>query len=76
VSFSSPAVSNVRKAIDTTVKTAELKRGQKERTETPSDGKDVVVVRTVRDSSGRVIHSDRWFSHYVRVDGVVRIGIG
>ena len=76
VSFSSPAVSNVRKAIDTTVKTAELKRGQTERTETPSDGKDVVVVRTVRDSSGRVIHSDRWASHYVRVDGVLRIGIG
>jgi vancomycin resistance protein YoaR len=76
VSFSTPAVSNVRKAIDTTVKTAELKRGQTERTETPSDGKDVVVVRTVRDSSGRVIHSDRWASHYVRVDGILRIGIG
>jgi vancomycin resistance protein YoaR len=76
VSFSAPAVSNVRKAIDTTVKTAQLKRGQSERTETPTDGKDVVVVRTVRDSSGHVIHSDRWASHYVRVDGVLRIGIG
>jgi vancomycin resistance protein YoaR len=76
VSFSAPSVSNVRKAIDTTVKAADLKVGQSERTETPSDGKDVVVVRTVRDSSGHVIHSDRWASHYVRVDGVLRIGIG
>jgi vancomycin resistance protein YoaR len=76
VSFSAPSVSNIRKAIDTTVTTTELKRGQKERTETPSDGKDVWVTRTVRDAGGRVIHRDSWFSHYVRVDGVVRIGIG
>jgi vancomycin resistance protein YoaR len=76
VTFSSPSVSNVRKAIDTSVKTTELKRGQTERTETPTDGKDVVVTRTVRDASGRVIHSDRWSSHYVRVDGILRIGIG
>ncbi|MFL5775677.1 MAG: VanW family protein [Chloroflexota bacterium] len=76
VTFSAPAVSNVRPAIDTRVTTAELKKGQRERTETPTDGKDVWVSRTVRDSSGRVIHSDRWFSHYVRVDGVLRIGVG
>ena len=25
---------------------------------------------------GRVIHSDRWTSHYVRVDGVLQVGIG
>jgi vancomycin resistance protein YoaR len=76
VSFSRPLVSNVRPAIDTTVTTSELKKGQRERTETPSDGKDVVVSRTVRDASGRVIHHDTWSSHYVRVDGVVRIGTG
>jgi vancomycin resistance protein YoaR len=76
VSFSRPSVSNVRPAIDTTVKTTELKKGQSERTETPTDGKDVVVSRTVRDANGRVIHHDTWYSHYVRVDGVVRIGIG
>jgi hypothetical protein len=76
VTFSSPSVSNVRQAIDTRVETTELKRGQTERTETPSDGKNVVVTRTVRDSGGRVIHSDRWVSNYVRVDGVLRVGIG
>ena len=76
VSFTKPAVSNVRPAIDTTVYTAELKRGQKKRTETPTDGKDVWVTRTVRDASGRTLHVDRWFSHYVRVDGVLQIGTG
>jgi vancomycin resistance protein YoaR len=74
VSFTKPAVANVRHAVDTVVYTAELKRGQKKRTETPTDGKDVWVTRTVKDSSGRVLHVDRWFSHYVRVDGVLQIG--
>ena len=76
VSFSSPSVSNVRKAVDTRVKTTSLKKGQTERLESPSNGMDVVVTRTVRDSSGRVIHSDRWSSHYVRVDGVLQVGVG
>ena len=67
---------NVRPAIDTSVKTTALKKGQTERTESPADGKDVVVVRTVRDASGRIIHTDRWVSHYIRVDGILRIGIG
>jgi vancomycin resistance protein YoaR len=76
VTFSKPAVSNVRPAIDTVVYTAELKRGEKKRTETPTAGKDVWVSRTVRDAGGRVLHVDRWFSHYVRVDGVLQIGTG
>jgi vancomycin resistance protein YoaR len=74
VSFTKPAVANVRHAVDTVVYTAELKRGQKKRTETPTDGKDVWVTRTVKDSGGHVLHVDRWFSHYVRVDGVLQIG--
>jgi vancomycin resistance protein YoaR len=76
VSFTKPSVTNVRRAIDTSVKTTALKAGQRKRTETPTDGKDVVVSRIVRDASGKVIHSDTWRSHYVRVDGVVQIGIG
>jgi len=76
VSFTKPAVANVRRAVDTVQYTAELKRGQKKRTETPTDGKDVWVTRTVRDASGRTLHVDRWFSHYVRVDGVLQIGTG
>jgi vancomycin resistance protein YoaR len=76
VTFSKPAVSNVRPAIDTSVTTPALKKGQTERLETPTAGKDVFVTRTVRDASGRVVHTDRWFSHYIRVDGILRIGIG
>jgi hypothetical protein len=76
VSFTKPAVSNVRPAIDTTVYTAELKRGQKKRP------RRRLTARTFRsrglpgDASGRTLHVDRWFSHYVRVDGVLQIGTG
>ena len=76
VTFSRPAVSNVRKAIDTTVRTSSLKRGQTKRVEYPTNGMDVVVYRTVRNTSGAVIHSDRWVSHYIRVDGVLLVGTG
>jgi hypothetical protein len=34
----------------------------------------VWVSRTVRDKSGRVIHSDTWFSDYRRVNGIVLVG--
>ena len=74
VTFSRPSVSNVRKAIDTTVRTSSLKRGQTKRTEYPTNGMDVVVTRTVRNSSGAVIHSDRWVSHYIKVNGVLLVG--
>jgi vancomycin resistance protein YoaR len=74
VSFSRPAVSNVRKAIDTTVKTSSLRRGQTKRAEYPTNGMDVVVTRTVRNSSGAVIHSDRFVSHYIKVNGVLLVG--
>jgi vancomycin resistance protein YoaR len=74
VSFSRPAVSNVRKAIDTTVKTSSLRRGQTKRAEYPTNGMDVVVIRTVRNSSGAVIHSDRFVSHYIKVNGVLLVG--
>jgi vancomycin resistance protein YoaR len=76
VTFSSPSVSNVRPAVDTRVDTTELPKGQTERLESPSNGMDVVVTRTVRDANGRVIHSDRWASHYIKVDGILRVGIG
>ena len=76
VTFSSPSVSNVRKAVDSRVETSSLKKGQTKRLESPSNGMDVSVTRTVRDAGGRVIHSDRWTSHYIRVDGVLQVGIG
>ncbi len=76
VSLSRPSVSNVVNGYDTTVQTASLPAGTSERTEWPVDGKDVVVTRTVRDASGRVIHHDTFVSHYHRMVGINRVGIG
>jgi vancomycin resistance protein YoaR len=76
VSLSRPVVTNVVPGADSVVKTTELPTGTSERTEWPVDGKDVVVVRTVRDADGRVIHRDTFVSHYHRMIGIMRIGIG
>ena len=51
-------------------------RAASERIEWPVDGKDVVVTRTVRDANGRVVHRDTFVSHYHRMIGINRIGIG
>jgi hypothetical protein len=56
------------------VKTSSLRRGQTKRAEYPTNGMDVVVIRTVRNSSGAVIHSDRFVSHYIKVNGVLLVG--
>jgi vancomycin resistance protein YoaR len=76
VSLSRPQVTNVVPGSDSTVKTSTLPTGQTLRTEWPVDGKDVVVVRTVRDANGRVIHRDTFVSHYHRMIGILQIGIG
>ena len=76
VSLSRPQVTNVVAGSDSVVKTTALRTGTSERTEWPVDGKDVVVTRIVRDASGRVIHQDVFVSHYHRMIGINRIGIG
>jgi hypothetical protein len=53
-----------------------MRRGTSLRTEWPVDGKDVVVSRTVRDASGRVIHHETYVSHYHRMVGINMVGIG
>jgi vancomycin resistance protein YoaR len=76
VSFSRPQVTNVVRGSDSEVRTAALKAGTSERIEWPVDGKDVVVTRTVRDANGHVINRDTFVSHYHRMIGINRIGIG
>ncbi len=76
VSWSGPSVSNVVAGYDTVQKTSSLPRGQSERTEWPVDGKDVSVVRTVRNAAGAVIHRDVFVSHYHRMVGITRVGTG
>jgi vancomycin resistance protein YoaR len=72
--WSRPSVSNVVRGYDTVQYTSTLPAGQRERTEWPVDGKDVVVIRTVRDAAGHVIHRDTFVSHYHRMVGITLVG--
>lgn len=72
--WSKPSVSNVVRGYDSVQYTSTLRPGQRERTEWPVDGKDVVVTRTVRDAAGHVIHRDTFVSHYHRMVGITLIG--
>lgn len=74
VSFTRPVVKNFRPAGDSTQLTNTLAPGKTKRIEYPVDGKDVWVTRVVRDSSGRVIHRDTYYSHYARITGIVLVG--
>ncbi len=74
VTFSKASVANVRRAVDRAVRTDALRAGTRRRDETPANGMDVAVSRTVRNASGAVIRRDRFVSHYGRVDGIVLIG--
>ncbi len=76
VSFSKPIVKDVKPATTITQETSELKKGQRKQIEWPVDGRNVWVTRTVRDSSGAVIHSDTWYSDYKRIDGIILVGTG
>jgi vancomycin resistance protein YoaR len=75
ISFSTPIVKNLKKASDTVEYTTALKPGVRLRVEFPHDGQDVWVTRTVRDSSGNVIHSETYYSHYARITGLTQIGV-
>ncbi|MGZ9161388.1 MAG: VanW family protein [Candidatus Limnocylindrales bacterium] len=72
--FSKPIVRNVRYATDTVQYTSSLAPGVRKRIEYPVDGKQVTVTRTVRDRSGKVLHSNTYFSNYARITGITLIG--
>jgi hypothetical protein len=73
--FSPEYKANVIKATDHTQYTTTLAVGQKNRAEYPTDGFDTSRTRTVTDSAGDVIHKDTWTSHYIKVDGLLQIGV-
>ena len=75
VSFSTPIVKNIVKAGESIEYTTALKPGVRLRVEFAHDGEDVWVTRTVRDSAGKVIHTETYFSHYARITGVTQVGI-
>jgi vancomycin resistance protein YoaR len=74
VTFTRPTIRNVLQASDTVQYTSSLRPGQSKRIEYPVNGMQVWVTRTVRDASGKVIHSDTWYSNYKRVNGIVLVG--
>ena len=74
VHLTDPVVRNIRPASDSVEYTDELPKGVRKRVESPVDGFDSWVTRTVRDRSGRVIHQETYYSHYARITGVVEIG--
>ena len=74
VTFSTPIVKDVRKAVDVTERSGTIPAGSRKRIEYPANGFDSWVTRTVTDSSGAPIHRDTFYSHYARVDGVTLVG--
>jgi vancomycin resistance protein YoaR len=74
VSFSPEYKANVVRASDHKVFVSSLRPGQTNRAEYPTAGFYTSRTRTVTDSTGKVIHSDTWKSHYTKVDGILQIG--
>jgi len=76
VVISTPIVKNYLGAIDTTVYTSALKKGQTYRAEYPTAGFDSWVTVTVYNAAGKIIHQETYYSDYARVNGILEIGTG
>ena len=74
VTWTDPKTSNLRLASTNIVYTDDLAAGVKKKSMDNYDGFDVVVGRTVTNSSGFVIHSDLFKSDYARQTGIIYIG--
>jgi vancomycin resistance protein YoaR len=71
-----PIVKNYRPGHTEYRYTTALKKGVSQAIEYPADGQDVWVTRIVKDSSGKVIHKETFYSHYSRVIGIILVGRG
>jgi vancomycin resistance protein YoaR len=74
VTLGKPVVKNVKPAHDSIQYTTSLAPGATKRIEYPVDGKQVWRTVTVRDASGKVIHTETYYSNYSRVTGVLLVG--
>lgn len=75
VVFSPELKENVVKPADHTQYVTTLKPGQQYRVEYPTAGYDTFRTRTVTDSTGKVLHYNKWISKYEKVDGLLQIGV-
>jgi vancomycin resistance protein YoaR len=74
VAFTNPIVKNYLPGYTVTQNTTSLAPGVRSQVEYAADGQDVWVTRFVRDASGKVIHTDNYYSHYARMIGVILVG--
>jgi vancomycin resistance protein YoaR len=74
VSFSRPLISSWRNATDSVEYVKTLAPGVRRRVESPIDGFNAVVIRTVHSAAGAVLHEDTWFSRYAAITGIVEVG--
>jgi vancomycin resistance protein YoaR len=75
VTFTPEFKANIVQPGDSTVYVTNLAPGQQNRAEYPTIGFVTSRTRTVTDSSGKVIHTDKWDSSYTKVDGILQIGV-
>lgn len=74
VALSAASTSNHVGATDTTRVDPTMAPGTSRRIESPHDGFNASVSRTVRDAAGNIVHQNTWFSDYRAVNGVVITG--
>jgi vancomycin resistance protein YoaR len=74
VTLSDPTVTNKQPATTWYEFTDTLPARATQTSEYKADGFNAVVVRTVRDANGQIIHQDTITSSYRRVDGVILVG--
>jgi len=74
VSLSDPKVTNKQPASEYYEFTDSLAPRETKIDEYKADGFNSVVIRTVRDASGNIIHQDTITSSYRRVNGIILVG--
>ncbi len=75
VSISKPIVKNYIRGFTTIQYSKSLRVGQSKQVEYQADGQDTWVTVTVHDKSGKVLHSNTYFSHYARMIGIIVRGL-
>lgn len=74
ISLSTPVITNAQSAQDWYQYTDALGPGVQNRVEFAVNGFDAVVVRTVKDAAGIIIHQDTYKSNYKTITGLVMVG--
>ena len=74
VNLSKPVITNAQTAKTYFEYTDSLAPGKQQLVEFTVNGFDSVVVRTVKDASGNIIHQDTFKSNYKTIDGLIMVG--